>query len=86
MKHHDWDTEINDGSFVGFFGATFLAGAATGLIAGLLLTPKTGKETRGMVKERFGSVREKIVRRGSTDGGELKEESVESAVRADYLH
>jgi gas vesicle protein len=81
MKNNDMDTEINGGSFVGFLGATFLAGVATGLIAGLLLAPKTGKETRGMVKEQFGSVRDKLRRRGNT-----QEEPLASTQRADYLH
>jgi gas vesicle protein len=86
MKHQDWDTDINGGSFVGFFSTMFFAGVATGLIAGLLLAPKTGKESRGMLTERFGSIRDEVTRRGSTNGGELQEESLESALRADYLH
>ena len=86
MKHKDWDTKDNDGSFVGFFSTLFFAGVATGLIAGLLLAPKTGMENRGMVKEWFGSVRDKVMRRGSTNGGGLQEEPLESAVRIDYLH
>jgi gas vesicle protein len=60
-------------------------GALTGLIAGLLLAPKTGKESRGMLKERFNSVRDTVMRRGSTNGGGERE-SLESTLRADYLH
>jgi hypothetical protein len=39
-----------------------------------------------MIKERFSSVRDKVMRRGSTNGAGLEEESLESTVRADYLH
>jgi gas vesicle protein len=86
MKYQDWGTENNSGSFVGSFSTTFFIGVATGLIAGLLLAPKAGKESRGMVKAQFGSVRDKVMRRGSANDGELQEEPLESAVRADYLH
>jgi Animal haem peroxidase len=34
----------------GALAAGFVAGTITGVIAGMLLTPKTGKETRGMLK------------------------------------
>ena len=60
--------------------------AVAGLIAGLLLAPKTGEESRGMVKERFSSLRDKMMRKGSTNGGGLGEEGLESTGRADYLH
>jgi gas vesicle protein len=64
----------------------YLFVGAAGLIAGLLLAPKTGKETRGVVREQFSSVRDKVMRRGSTNGTVSEKESLESAVRADYLH
>jgi hypothetical protein len=64
----------------------FFVGVATGLIAGLLLDPKTGKENREMFKERFSSVRDRVMRKGSTNGGGLGEEGLESTGRADYLH
>jgi hypothetical protein len=86
MKHQDWGTEVNGGSFVGSFTTTFFAGMATGLIAGLLLAPKAGKESRGVLKKQFGLVRDKVMRRGSINGRRSGEESLESAVRADYLH
>jgi gas vesicle protein len=60
--------------------------AAAGLIAGLLLAPKTGKENREMFKERFSSLRDTLMRKGSTNGGGLGEEGLESTGRADYLH
>jgi hypothetical protein len=82
MKYQDWGTENNSGSF----GTTFFIALATGLVASLLLGPKAGKESHGMVKAQFSSVRDKVMRRGSTNGGEAQEESLESAVRADYLH
>jgi gas vesicle protein len=64
----------------------YLFVGVAGLIAGLLLAPKTGEETRGMVKERFSSLRDTLRRRGSTNGAGSEEESLESAARADYLH
>jgi gas vesicle protein len=86
MNYQDWDTKDNEGSSGGFFSNMFFVGAAAGLIAGLLFAPKPGKESRGMVKERFSPVRDKVMRRGSTNGAELEKEGLESAVRADYLH
>jgi gas vesicle protein len=65
---------------------TLLVGALTGLIAGLLLAPNPGKESRQIVKERFNSVRDALRRRESTNGAGLEEESLEGALRADYLH
>jgi gas vesicle protein len=64
----------------------YLFVAVAGLIAGLLLAPKTGEESRGMVKERFNSLRDTLMRKGSTNGGGLGEEGLESTGRADYLH
>jgi gas vesicle protein len=63
---------------------TLLVGVMTGLIAGLLLAPQPGKESCGMLKERFSSLRDQVMRKGSTNCG--GEESLESTVRADYLH
>jgi gas vesicle protein len=64
----------------------YLFVGVAGLIAGLLLAPRTGEESRGMVKERFSSLRDKMMRKGSTNGGGLGEEGLESTGRADYLH
>jgi hypothetical protein len=64
----------------------YLFVAVAGLIASLLLAPKPGEETRGMVKERFSSLRDRLMRKGSTNGGGLGEEGLESTGRADYLH
>jgi gas vesicle protein len=86
MNYQDWDTKGNQGSSGSFFSNMFFVGAAAGLIAGLLLAPKPGKESRGMVKERFSSVSDKVMRRGSTNGPVSEKESLESALRADYLH
>jgi gas vesicle protein len=63
-----------------------LLAAAAGLIAGLLLAPKTGKENREMFKERFSSLRDSLVRKETTNGGGSGEEGLESTGRADYLH
>jgi hypothetical protein len=67
-------------------GMIYLFVAAAGLIAGLLLAPKPGEETRGMVKERFNSLRDKVMKKESTNGTGLEEEGLESTGRADYLH
>jgi gas vesicle protein len=70
-----------------------LVGAMTGLIAGLLFAPQTGKQTREMFKERFSSFRDTSIGResmkegwtgGTNDGG--TEKSLEGTVRPDYLH
>jgi gas vesicle protein len=64
---------------------TLLIGAVTGLVAGLLLAPQTGKESREIVKERFNSIRDRLMKIRSTNG-EGSQESPESTTRADYLH
>jgi gas vesicle protein len=70
-----------------------LVGAMTGLIAGLLFAPQTGKQTREMFKERFSSFRDTSIGResmkegwtgGTNDGA--TEKSLEGTVRPDYLH
>ena len=38
---------------------TFLLGGAAGILAGILLAPRSGKELRGSVKERAGEARER---------------------------
>jgi gas vesicle protein len=70
-----------------------LVGGMTGLIAGLLFTPQTGKQTREIFKERFSSFRDASKRRGSMKEGwtggtndGATEKSLEGMVRADYLH
>ena len=60
--------------------------AASGLIAGLLLAPRTGKENREMLKERFSSLRETLMRKESTNGEGSGGEGPESTGPADYLH
>jgi gas vesicle protein len=60
--------------------------AAAGLIAGLLLAPRTGKENRELLKERFSSLRETLMRKESPNGEGSGEEGLESTGRADYLH
>jgi glycosyltransferase involved in cell wall biosynthesis len=48
---------------------TLLVGAMTGLIAGLLFNPQTGKKTREIFKERFSFLRDGSKRRGSMNEG-----------------
>jgi gas vesicle protein len=60
--------------------------AAAGLIAGLLLAPKTGKENRELLKERFSSLRETLMRKESTNGEGSGGEGPETTGGADYLH
>jgi gas vesicle protein len=55
--------------------------AAAGLIAGLLLAPRTGKENREMLKERFNSLKETLMRGEGSRG-----EGPETTGPADYLH
>jgi gas vesicle protein len=72
---------------------TLLVGAMAGLIAGVLFAPQSGKQTREMFKERFSYYRNAPTYResmkegwtgGTNDGA--TEKSLESTVRADYLH
>jgi len=65
---------------------SLFVGAMAGLIAGLLLAPQTGKESREIVKERFNSFRDTLMKMRSHNGGGLEEGTLESATRADYLH
>ena len=47
---------------------TFLLGGAAGILAGILLAPRSGKELRGSVMERAGEAREGAPRRPETTG------------------
>jgi hypothetical protein len=86
MSYRDWDVKDKVSSSGGLFSSMFFVGAAAGLFAGLLLAPKPGEESRGMVKECFSLLRNKVMRRESINGAGLEEGSLESAIRADYLH
>jgi gas vesicle protein len=86
MNYRDWDVKDKVSSSGGLFSSMFFVGAAVGLFAGLLLAPKPGEESQGMVKDRFSLLRNKVMRRESINGAGSEEGSVESAVRADYLH
>jgi gas vesicle protein len=72
---------------------TLLVGAISGFIAGLFFAPQRGKHTRELFKERFNFFRNAPMGReymkegwtgGTNDGA--TEKSLESTVRADYLH
>jgi gas vesicle protein len=72
---------------------TLLVGAISGLIAGLVFAPQSGKQTRELFKERFNFFRNAPMGReymkegwtGATNDG-ATEKSLEGTVRADYLH
>ena len=86
MNYRDWDVKDKVSSSGGLFSSIFFVGAAVGLFTGLLLAPKPGEESRGMVKDRFSLLRDKVMRRESINGAGLEEGSLESVVSADYLH
>lgn len=81
--------------FAGFLNASFMAGMITGVVVGMLLAPKPGKDARGTLKEQFGTVRDRLMRKeqnvpmeaskvgkpGHMEGGE-----VGSTSRPDYPH
>jgi gas vesicle protein len=48
------------GVFSGWSG--FIMGATVGVVIGLLLAPKSGRETRGILGERVGQSRERMAR------------------------
>ena len=62
----------------------FIAGLVTGVLAGvaasLLLAPKTGRETRGFVKDRFTNLRQ-VIRRGKATSsvGESQDDGSEGS-------
>jgi gas vesicle protein len=70
-----------------------LIGAITGLFAGFLFAPQSGKRTWEMFKERFSFLRGTSMGResmtegwtGGTNDG-TTEKSLEGTVRQDYLH
>jgi gas vesicle protein len=72
---------------------TLFVGAVAGLIAGVLFAPQRGKQTWELFKERFNYYRNAPMGReymkegwtGATNDG-ATEKSLESTVRADYLH
>jgi gas vesicle protein len=49
---------MTTGVFAGWSG--FIMGAAVGVIIGMLLAPKPGRETRQIVGERMGQAREAV--------------------------
>ena len=66
---------MNGNNTAGLIATGFVVGALAGAVAGLLLAPKSGKETRQMIKARLGAFRGKNT--GSTDanGAEQHEDS-----------
>jgi gas vesicle protein len=78
---HDNTTAEAKGAFL---SASFMAGMIAGVAVGMLVAPKPGKEARGMLKEQFSTVRNKVMRRRKE--GLIEEGKVESATRVDYLH
>lgn len=56
------------------FAIGFIIGAVAGVAIGLLYAPKTGRETRAMLREKAEEVKEKA--------GEITEKAREAAVEA----
>ena len=54
----------------GWIVTALIGGALTGVVAGLLLAPKTGRETRKMLKTKFGSLKNRISKPKNTDSAE----------------
>ncbi|MBI2958309.1 MAG: YtxH domain-containing protein [Chloroflexi bacterium] len=48
-------------------GIGILIGAAAGIAAGFLLAPKSGKETREMIRDKAASVRDRLSRKGAQE-------------------
>ena len=46
----------------GLIATGIVIGAVAGVVAGLLLAPRSGKETRSAIKEQFGAIRERLGR------------------------
>jgi gas vesicle protein len=61
------------GSNAGLFFIGMLVGAAVGGVAALLMAPQPGTETRTMIKDRFGRMRDTIRSRGQRAVEEVEE-------------
>jgi gas vesicle protein len=61
------------------FGIGMLVGVAVGLAVGMLYAPKTGRETRQMVRERTGEVVDKARQGISRLKGRTKEDEETTA-------
>jgi gas vesicle protein len=84
MEHDNTAAEAKGSSLVGFLSASFMAGMIAGVAVGMLVAPKPGKEARGLLKEQFSTVRNKVMRRRKE--GLIEAGAIESATRVDYLH
>ena len=51
---------------------TFLGGAAAGVLAGILLAPKSGKETREVIAKRATDIRDEIGSALEANGQKIK--------------
>jgi gas vesicle protein len=54
----------------GVFSGGFIMGAAVGVVIGLLLAPKRGRESRQIVGERLGQARERLRRAREPEASE----------------
>ena len=52
----------------GLIATGIVIGAVAGVVAGLLLAPKSGKETRGAIMKQFGAIRETLRRDRAGNG------------------
>ena len=60
----------------------YLIVGAAGLLIGLLVAPRTGEESREMIKEQFNMYKDRFMRKETTNG----DEGIASTVQSDYLH
>jgi gas vesicle protein len=74
-RRKEVDSGMNNttGSGVGMFLMGLLVGAALGGVAALLMAPQPGAETRTMLKDRFGRMRDTIRSRGQRAVEEAEE-------------
>lgn len=69
----------------GSFGMGLLVGAVAGLVVGLLFAPKSGRETRAMLKERAENMKERAEEMKEKAAGlaeRMKEKATEIRGRA----
>ena len=64
------DNKVGKPNKAGLIATGIVIGAVAGVVAALLLAPKSGKETRGAIKERLAAIPEGLRRRRARNGAE----------------